>query len=185
VDVRVWHDGMCSGGRTVPPYPSGDVLGSEHGRYWFYVVQRDASRLNVSAPAPGFLSFPGGVTPVTISGTVPITLTDAVVDYTITMPGFILEHSQVSVTNSTYTVVFDPVALACDFPNLDLIGRDARNLPGLADTFQIGLLLRGRDTGGNLVYRANSIVLQGELVFVGHAAEVALFKVFLPVILKQ
>ncbi|MBM4464661.1 MAG: hypothetical protein FJ014_03690 [Chloroflexi bacterium] len=185
VDVHVWHDGLCSGGQTIPPYPSGDVLGSEDGRYWFYVVQRDAPRLDVSTPAPGFLSFPGGVTPITISGTVPITLTGAVVDYTITMPGFILEHGQVSAANGTYTVVFDPVALARDFPNLDLIGRDARNLPGLADTFAIGLLLRGRDAGGNLAYRANSIVLQGEQVFVGHVAEPSLFKIFMPVILKR
>jgi len=185
VDVHVWHDGLCSGGQTIPPYPSGDVLGSEDGRYWFYVVQRDAPRLDVSTPAPGFLSFPSGVTPITISGTVPITLTGAVVDYTITMPGFILEHGQVSAANGTYTVVFDPVALARDFPNLDLIGRDARNLPGLADTFAIGLLLRGRDAGGNLAYRANSIVLQGEQVFVGHVAEPSLFKIFMPVILKR
>lgn len=165
VDVHVWHDGLCSGGHTVPPYPSGNVLGSEQGRYWFYVVQRDAPRLDVSAPAPGFLSFPGGVAPVTISGTVPITLTDAVVDYTITMPGFILEHGRVSVTNGTYTVIFDPVALARDFPNLDLIGRDARNLPGLADTFAIGLLMRGRDMSGDPVYRANALTILGQEVF--------------------
>ena len=33
VDVHVWHDGQCSGGSTIPPYPSGDVLGSDGGRY--------------------------------------------------------------------------------------------------------------------------------------------------------
>ena len=38
VDVRVWHDGRTSGGQTVPPYPTGDVLGSANGRYWFYAV---------------------------------------------------------------------------------------------------------------------------------------------------
>ena len=33
VDVNVWHDGQCSGGATIPPYPSGDVLGSDDGTY--------------------------------------------------------------------------------------------------------------------------------------------------------
>jgi hypothetical protein len=81
------------------------------------------------------------------------------------MPGFILEHGRVSVTNGTYTVIFDPVALARDFPNLDLIGRDARNLPGLADTFAIGLLMRGRDMSGDPVYRANALTILGQEVF--------------------
>jgi hypothetical protein len=184
VDVQVWHDGTCSGGQTVPPYPSGDVLGSENGRYWFYVVSKDTPRLHVSAPSPGFLSFGGQVTPIAITGRVPVTLTNTTVDYTITMPGYLLKHGQATIAGITYTIVFDPIALNADFPNLDLTGRDDRQ-PGLSDTFSIGLLLRGQDAGGHPVYQANTITLQGEQVFVCSTAEPALFKVFLPVILKQ
>ena len=53
VDVRVWHDGQCSGGATIPPYPSGDVPGSQNGRYWFYVVPGSAPRLIVTSPVAG------------------------------------------------------------------------------------------------------------------------------------
>ncbi|MBM4464662.1 MAG: VCBS repeat-containing protein [Chloroflexi bacterium] len=182
VDVRVWHDGMCSGGQTVPPYPSGDVLGSDHGRYWFYVVPAGAPRLNVSTPSSGFLSFGGQVTPIAITGHVPAGLTDTVVDYTITMPGYILKHGQATVSGNTYTVVFDPVALNADFPNLDLMGRDDR-LPGLADTFTIGLLLQGQSQG-NVVYRANAITIQGEQVFIGGTLLDLSNRVYLPAILK-
>jgi hypothetical protein len=187
VDVRVWHDGQCSGGATIPPYPSGDVLGSEHGpwsggRYWFYVVPADALRLGVSSPTPGFLSFDGEVTPIEITGTVPGGLSGVTVDYTISMPGYILEHGQVTPTHGVYTVVFDPVSLHDNFPNLDLVGRDEHS-PGLADTFAIGLLLHG-ERGGETVYRANTVTIQGEQVFVGDAPLDLPYGVYLPLILR-
>jgi hypothetical protein len=124
------------------------------------------------------------VTPITITGRIPVTLTNTNVDYTITMPGYILKHGPATVSGSTYTIVFDPAALSADFPNLDLKGRDDLR-PGLADTFSIGLLLRGQDSGGNPVYQANTITLQGNQVFVGGTAEPTLSRVFLPVVLRQ
>jgi hypothetical protein len=170
VDVMVWHDGQCSGGHTVPPYPSGNVLGSENGRYWFYVTESDKSRLDISEPVPGILSFEHGVTPITVSGTAPATLTNATVDYTITMPGYILKHGQAEVDNASYSVVFDPAALNADFPNLDLTGRHGYMMPGLADTFAIGLLLRGQTADGKIVFQANTVTIQADQIFVGSAA---------------
>jgi hypothetical protein len=82
VDVNVWHDGQCSGGSTIPPYPSGNILGSENGRYWFYVVPESSSQLNIFTPSPGFLSFKNGISPITISGNVPNNLSEATVTYT-------------------------------------------------------------------------------------------------------
>ena len=182
VDVRVWHDGQCSGGATIPPYPSGDVLGSEDGRYWFYVVPGDAPCLDVSSPSPGFLSFDNEVTPITIAGEVPAGLSGATVDYTINMPGYILDHGQVTPSGGAYQITFDPVTLHNDFPNLDLVGRDDFR-QGLSDTFAIGLLLRGQ-SGGDTVYRANTITVQGEQVFVREALPDLSNRVYLPLILK-
>ncbi len=167
VDVRVWHDGMCSGGKTVPPFPSGGVLGSEAGRFWFYVTPAGNRRLNVTAPAPGMLQIreTGSqvVPPILVSGAIPSGTEEAVVDYIITMPGFILEHGKAKVTTGGYSFVFDPARLAKDHPNLDLIGRDVPNVPGLSDTFTISVLLTGR-RGQEQVFRANTITIQGEEV---------------------
>ncbi|MGD9099987.1 MAG: hypothetical protein PVF45_05870, partial [Anaerolineae bacterium] len=190
VDVRVWHDGQCSGGATSPPYPTGDVLGSENGRYWFYVVPFDEThgesnnslRLDVSAPAPGFLSFDDAVTPIVISGTLPTGLSSATLDYTIRMAGYILEHGQVTLSGDTYQVTFDPATLHEGFSNLDLIGRDAHRA-GLADTFAIGLLLQGQKDG-SAVYQANTLTIQGEQVFVRNAAPVLSDWLYLPVIIR-
>ena len=191
VDVRVWHDGLCSGGLVncdpedpfdpSRPCPVGDVLGSQEGRYWFYMVPGDSPRLDVSSPVPGFLSFDDAVTPITITGTVPEGLSGFTVDYTISMPGTILKHGRVT---DTYQIVFDPVALHQDFPNL--LGRDDAGA-GLADTFAIGLLLQGQ-SGDSTVYLANTLTIQGEQVFVGDGpAAVAIgnqYPVYLPAILR-
>jgi hypothetical protein len=183
VDVHVWHDGQCSGGSTVPPYPSGDLLGSEQGRYWFYVVPSSAPRLPVSSPWPGFLSIEGEVTPIVISGDLPDGLDAADVDYTISMPGYILEQGQATIHDGQWEILFDPVALNQDFPNLDLMGRDSWG-PGLADTFAIGLLLSG-DRDGQTIYQANTVTIQGEQVFVIGEAAGDFHPTYLPLILKE
>lgn len=180
VDVRVWHDGQCSGGATIPPYPSGNVLGSQNGRYWFYVVPSGAPRLLITSPSPGFQRMVDQVTPITITGAIPAGLSNITVDYTIAMPGYILKHAQVTASGSTFQIVFDPATLAQDFPNLDLAGRDDGQA-GLSDTFTIGVLLRGQ-SGGQSIQRANVVTLQGNQVFVGGSELTR--KVFLPIVLK-
>ncbi len=92
-------------------------------------------------------------------------MTEAIVDYTITMPGFTLQHGQVPATGGTFNIVFDPVALNKDFPNLDLSGRDDRS-SGLSDTISIGMFLTGR-RGSETSYSAENITLQGNDVVVG------------------
>jgi hypothetical protein len=85
-------------------------------------------------------------------------------------------------SGNTYRITFDPVTLHDDFPNLDLVGRDEHG-PGLADTFAIGLLLRGQ-SGDDTVYRGNTVTIQGEQVFVGHAPLDLPYGVYLPLVLR-
>ena len=165
VDLTVWHDGQCSGGFTVPPFPSGGVLGSEEGRFWVYVPSPDAPPLEISSPRPGFLQIHDQVRPIPVRGDVPDGLEDVTVHYTIAMPGQILESGQVAASGGRFEVLYDPVALQQDFPNVDLIGRDGYRA-GLADTIWIGLLLEGK-VEGTPTYRAAVVTLQGEEVSVG------------------
>jgi hypothetical protein len=190
VDVRVWHDGRIGNGQQVNcatnsslPCPSGDVLGSADGRYWFYVVPPGTPRLNVSSPEPSFLSFGDSVIPIVISGTVPLGLTDPVVSYTISMPGYILQYGSVTPSGGVYQIDFDPAALNADFPSLDLYSRDDPNQAGLADRFSVSLLLRG-DGDGGMVYRANAITMFGDQVFVDSPPPTPHRFVFLPLVLR-
>jgi uncharacterized protein (DUF2141 family) len=182
VDVRVWQDGACSGGALTQPYPEGGVLGSEDGRYWVYVVPAGVAQLDVTSPAPGFLTFGDTVTPITITGTLPVGLTGVSVEATIGMAGWMLDHGQAVVDGTTYHLVFDPAVLAQTFPNLDLVGRDGQE-PGLADTFAINLLMRG-EKGGQPVYRANTVTLQGDRVYVENRTAHLSEALYLPLVIK-
>jgi len=162
VDVKVWHDGRCSGGQTVAPYPSGDVLGSDGGRYWFYVVPAGSAPLPLVEPSPGFMTVGDTVPPLVVRGVVPPGVLNATVDYTIRMPGYILEHGQTSPSGGAFSLTFDPVTLAKTFPNLDLQSKEAQR-PGLADTVLITMLLKGTRNGLPVVAAA-SLTLQGEQV---------------------
>jgi hypothetical protein len=161
VDVQVTHEGMTSAGPVQPPYPAGDVLGSDQGRYHVYVVPREAPLVELEAPAPGFLSIPSApVPPVRIVGRVPPGASNARVHYTIAMPGFLLEQNTVTPSGDTFTIAYDPVKLHRDFPNLDLTAFDFPR-PGLADQIWISFLLS--DGAGN--HYARSVTLHGEEVF--------------------
>jgi hypothetical protein len=169
VDVQVWHDGQCSGGATSSPYPSGDVLGSDAiatdgGRYVFYVVPPGETRLTLLAPRSGFLDIGDTITPMTVTGVVPAGLSDVTVDYTITMPGYILKRGHETISGDSFSFKIDPETLNETFPNLDLAGRDDQG-PGLADTIAISLFLQGNE-GVDRRTMATTITLQGEQVFV-------------------
>jgi hypothetical protein len=179
VDVKVWHDGQFSVGSTSPPYPSGDVLGSEDGRYAFYVVPASEDRLKLLTPRAGFLNVGGAIAPISISGLVPAGLSDVTVDYTIAMPGSILAQGQATINGGTFSFTYDPAALSVSFPNLDLAGRDDQG-PGLADTITISLLLQGTE-GSEDRSMAAAITLQGERVY---ADNIDLSHLYLPAILK-
>jgi hypothetical protein len=163
VEVEAWHDGACSGGQTVAPYPSGTVLGTADGRFDIYVVPQDAAELELTSPRPGNLDLSGGIEPVELSGRV---ADSSIVYYTITMPGRILEQDAVTENNGRFEVVYDPEALALLHPNLDLVSR-VDGGPGLADTVLITLLAVTDDGGGETSFSAATVSLQGEQVAVG------------------
>jgi hypothetical protein len=102
------------------------------------------------------------VTAVPITVPVPSGLANAAVSYTIRMPGFILDEGTVTPSGDSFTLVFDPLALHQDFPNLDLTAKDA-NVPGLTDSVLITFLLSG-ERGGQKLYQAGAVFLDGDEV---------------------
>ena len=187
VDVKIWHDGQIGTGQSVDcdpadpfdpgqPCPSGDVLGSADGRYYFYVVPPEAEPLPLLTPEAGFLRISGEVTPITVTGRIPGGINGVTIDYTIAMPGVILDQGQADINGGQFSFTFDPAALNQDFPNLDLMGRDNHEA-GLSDTVFIGLLLQGQESSED-VFRAAAVTLQGEQVFVLNSDIV--FSVYIP-----
>ena len=161
-DVRVWHDGLCSGGATVSPYPSGGVLGSATGQFTFYVVPSNMPTIEITSPDPGYLHIGHeSISPIRIRGSAEGATTVA---YTITIPGVILAQGEASAgSNGSFTLGYDPQALHRRFPNIDLVGRDTHST-GLADTVSISLV--AIDASGDPL-AAETLTLQGERLFIG------------------
>jgi hypothetical protein len=181
VEVRVEHDRLYEPGGLEPTsHNTGTVLGASQSRYAFYVVEPGVPRLNITAPSPGFLTWPTNIiAPLDIVGTVPPGVSGAVVSYTISMAGVILEQGTVTPTGSTFTVSYDPATLHNTFPNIDLSAPEEQR-PGLSDQVWISLLL----TGGGGLGRANTVTLFGEEVFVEQSTA-TVFSVYLPVVLRH
>jgi len=180
VEVRVVHDRIYQPGGLVPTsHNTGTVLGASEGQYAFYIVESSAPRLSITAPSPGFLTWPNGLEAMNIEGTIPAGLSAAVISYTIAMPGFILEQGSITPAGNTFTVTYDPVTLHNDFPNIDLTAPE-ESRSGLSDEILITLFLVN-DEGS---YRANTITLFGEEVLVGHAPSFRC-NIYLPVILRD
>ena len=156
--VEVWHDGLTSAGPVQEPFPKGDVLGSNDGEFFFYVVEKEAGDLGVDVPRTSFVQPADGPIQIPIlPGEQPPD--DLEVHFTTVMPGFLLEQGTISASPSTGLVYsYDAPRLHEDFPNLDL--HDNNNRTG-ADTIVMRFLLSG-NRGGERVYQARQVVLQGE-----------------------
>nr|MBC8248568.1 hypothetical protein [Anaerolineales bacterium] len=179
VEVRVIHDRVYQPGGLVPTsHNTGTVLGAKEGRYVFYVVESSAPRLSITAPSPGFITWHDDLEPVNIKGTIPPGLSNALISYTIAIPGFVLEQGTVVPAGNTFTVVYDPLTLHEDFPNIDLTAAEERRA-GLSDEVLITLFLAYQDGS----YRANAVTLFGEEVLLTAPTDGGL-PVYLPLIWK-
>ncbi len=169
VDVTVTHDGMTSAGPVDPPYPTGGVLGTESGRYEFYVVDPAEPRATVNAPVPGWLQMyrDWDLVPTQVTIPAPQGWTDAVLRYVITMPGWVLQTGELTSPGKAFVITYDAETLQDTFPNIDL--RQPQSwAPGLSDEVFISFVISGNE-GGNPVHRANALTLHGEqLLFEGY-----------------
>ena len=167
VDVEVVHDGLTSAGPVEPPYPTGGVLGSADGRFQVYVVPRAAALIDFGLHDISLyaLRFDGHLPrPLRFFPRIPEGWSDVDGVYTISMPGFILEEGTLEPGEEGLEIVYDPVRLHEDFPNIDLRERGGGG-PGLSDEVFISVLLSGTDASGQRVRAAKVITLVGEDIY--------------------
>ncbi|HUG38371.1 MAG TPA: hypothetical protein VML54_15540, partial [Candidatus Limnocylindrales bacterium] len=116
VDLQVHFDGVTSAGQVTPPFPTGDVLGTASGRFHVYVVPRGSAPFEVTLPRNAFVAAPATLD---VPARAPAGMTPTRVHRTTMMPGFVLDSGDLAPA-SRLTYRYDPVALARDFPNLDV-----------------------------------------------------------------
>jgi hypothetical protein len=160
VELQVLHDGLTSSGPATEPFPTGSVLGAEGRRYRIYVFDGEIPSYEVSTPDQGFLRISGDpIRPIAFQGRLPSAFQGARYTYTIAMPGFILEQGEGAAEGRDFELIYDPVQLHEEFPNLDLTAYDYPR-PGLADQIWITILFEAN--GRTLPV---TFTLHGEEVF--------------------
>jgi hypothetical protein len=160
VDVSVLHDRPYVGNGVIPQtHNTGTVLGTS-GQYEFYVVPPDSRRMSVTAPEPGFVTWPNWeIEPIHIRGRAPAGTT--VVYYTVHDKGIVMRQGSVTPDASGYfSVAYDAEALHEDFSMLSMTAHEGR-WEGLADEVAISFLAVGETEP-----RGNTVTLIGEEVFV-------------------
>lgn len=175
VEVRVIHDRPYIGNGVTPTsHNTGTVLGTK-GKYSFYVVEPGSPRLALSAPDPGFLTWPNGkIEPLSISGQAPPGTKS--VHYTIHDKGIVMGQGTITPqTGGRFQFTYDPVALHKAFSMLSLTAREGRR-EGLADEVTISFLAEGRNP------QATAVTLLGEEVFAEISAISPGYRLFLPAV---
>jgi hypothetical protein len=156
VRVQAEHRGLTSAGVVYPPYPQGDVLGSDEGLFYVYVVERSSAPLPLDLAASSLVH---PAQPLDIRGQAPAETAE--VYYTLSLSGFILQQGVIPAPTGVFTYTYAPVALHQAFPNLDVsIIPPYRTFipweePEAVDTVQLTLFAAG--AGG----QARAVTLQG------------------------
>lgn len=142
VDVRLRHEGLTSAGPVEPPLPTGGILAAAGDRYVVYVVPENAALLPLErreTVIPPALRY-------NISFSVPPGWLDVRVDYTLTMPGVLIDEGQLPVTGSTFSYGYTPNDINARFPNFEVEGRVTG--PWVSDPLTLTIIMSGTDPSG-------------------------------------
>ena len=160
VDLLATFDGRTSAGQVTEPYPTGEVLGSEDGRYYFYVVDAGREPLDVDLPRrslfqPRDQEHREGEYSIDIEALLPDDYTAVGAHVTTMMPGTILESREL-VDSLVYTLNVNELGM--EVPNLDWE-------KGLADLLTTSIYVEAEDDEGNTHHLGRVINFHGAEIF--------------------
>ena len=164
VDFNVMFEGQTSAGQVTEPFPSGDVLGSDDGRFYFYVVDKDSTLLANNLPRESQFEpeVNGDFTNsnhfiMDIETTLPEGYSAVEAHVTTMMPGTILESKELD-TSGPLIYTLDVSTLGLEVPNLDWEN-------GLADLLTTSIFVEARDAENNPVHLGRVINFHGAEIF--------------------
>ena len=110
VALQVSYDGVTSAGQVSPPFPTGDILGTPDGRFYFYVTQKGSAPLATNVPGSVLGSYSHQIFPYTITAAANSGHVTALI------PGFVVSEGPVTGSGGTFQFKYDPASLSANFP---------------------------------------------------------------------
>jgi hypothetical protein len=145
VQIRAQHDGLTSVGAIEPPPPTGDVLGTDDGRFSVYVLPENSQPLLWNSELrTDFAIAP--ITPYNMRFEIPPAWTNVGVYHTVTIPGYVIEDSPLRPTGTTLTYQYNLPNLSKSFPMLENNGQGTG--PSSSDVITLTFVITGTDANG-------------------------------------
>jgi hypothetical protein len=147
VQIRAQHEGMTSAGKIEPPPPTGNIPGTNGGRFWVYVLPENTESLNWNGDTQTTISIPP-ISPYNLRFPLGEGWTNAQVYHTITIPGYVIEDGPLRLTGATFTYQYNLKNLSKNFPMLESDGQNQG--PTAADVITLTFVVTGTDGDGRL-----------------------------------
>jgi hypothetical protein len=155
VEIQVRHEGGTSAGIVEPPPPSGNVLGTQGGRFQVFVVSPDAPSLEWNDPRSD-IAIPAGV-PYNFNFPLPEDWINVEVYHVVTTPAYVLDETPIRPSGRSFSFQYNPTNLSKNFPNLenngDGVGASA------SDVVTLTFVVTGIDGNGNLQARSRTYTI--------------------------
>ncbi len=155
VEITTRHDGLTSAGRIEPPPPTGGVLGTTGGRFSVYVLPAEAEAL-VWAGGQSDIAIPAAF-PYNFNLRFPADWQNVRIEYTVTMPGYVLESGPGRAGGGSFTYQYNPANLSRVFGNLESNGEG--DGPAASDVVAVTLVVTGTDANGRAQIQSRSFTI--------------------------
>ncbi len=139
----------------------GDIIGSGDGKYYIYAVNKDNYKQYFKLDlSPYFKIDYKKILP--IKGIIDPKIKNPKINYTIIMPGMIMDEGTLDVTNNSFTYNFSARDFAVQFPQYDLVKYDYPTKQVMADTVIFTFFLTGEDSQGQPAHSVQRFILRGD-----------------------
>jgi hypothetical protein len=155
VEIHTWHDGLTSVGGIEPPPPTGDVLGSDSGRFNVYVLPADSAPLEWNDERSD-ITIPAAQ-PYNFRFSVPQGWQDFQIYHTVTTAGMILEEGPIRSSGTQFSYQYNLRAFHDIFPNIEQGGQGEGS--SAADTITLTFVVTGTDEAGKFGIRARTFTI--------------------------
>lgn len=155
IEIHARHEGITSAGQVEPPPPTGDVLGTDGGLFYVYVIPEGSQPLEWSDTRSDF-NIPAAI-PYNFRFPVPADWTDVQVYHSLTTPAFVLDQGPLRPSGQTVSYQYNTTNLIKKFPNLESTGQGEG--PAASDVVTLTLAISGRDANGTLQIRTRTFTI--------------------------